>query len=375
MHEVVITGKLLLSFKVSYEVVLLKVIRWLKCPVGIVLRLADFVLAHIMGEKVAPLPFIWMEDPGSMDFTPRRTKRKYMPKKREYVGWASRPLIEFLESLGRQTKEALSQDDVSSMVIQYAKDHNLFHREKKKRIVCDERLHSLFGKKTVSRIKVHELLETHFAENQDDSEDESSSEENEKDTFTYSKVQPVQTSYKKIYPKKKVAEIPKSFLAAINSENIKLIYLRRSLVQDLLKFPETFDSKLVGSLVRVKSDPNDIFQKNSHQLLFVTGVKRNPKSDDSCSEVLLEVTDTSSAIGIPTLSDDNFSEDECKDLHQRMKDGSLKQPTIGELEEKVQVLHEDITKHSIARELVLLQSKIDRANEKGWRREYPLLVS
>ncbi|KAL9252279.1 hypothetical protein AKJ16_DCAP08853 [Drosera capensis] len=319
-----------------------------------------------------------MEDPGSMDFTPQRTKRKYMPKKREYVGWASRPLIEFLESLGRQTKEALSQDDVSSM-------------------------------KTVSRIKVQELLVTHFAENQDDSEDESSSEENEIDTFTYFKVQPVQTSYKKTYPKKKVAEILKSFLAAINSENIKLIYLRRRLVQDLLKFPETFDSKLVGSLVGVKFDPGDIFQKNSHQLLFVTGVKRNPKPDDSCSEVLLEVTDTSSAIGIPTLSDDNFSEDECKDLHQRMKDGSLKQPTIGELEEKVQVLHEDITKHvvldkynniiescwkvhccnlrfisysssrvevnarSIARELVLLQIKMARASEKGWRREYPLL--
>ncbi|CAK9154887.1 unnamed protein product [Ilex paraguariensis] len=43
-----------------------------------------------------------------------------------------------------------------------------------------------------------------------------------------------------------------------------------------------------------------------------------------------------------------------------------------ELEQKASILHEDITKHWLVREIALLQNLIDRANEKGWRREYPL---
>uniref|UniRef100_A0A1J3EUJ1 GYF domain-containing protein n=1 Tax=Noccaea caerulescens TaxID=107243 RepID=A0A1J3EUJ1_NOCCA len=39
------------------------------------------------------------------------------------------------------------------------------------------------------------------------------------------------------------------------------------------------------------------------------------------------------------------------------------------MEEKVRSLHEDVTKHWIARELALLQRRINQANEKGWRRE------
>lgn len=40
-----------------------------------------------------------------------------------------------------------------------------------------------------------------------------------------------------------------------------------------------------------------------------------------------------------------------------------------ELQEKAQILHEDITKHWLVRELALLQKLIDRANVKGWRKE------
>ncbi|GAB2287195.1 hypothetical protein Dimus_021578 [Dionaea muscipula] len=327
-----------------------------------------------MDEKGAAVPFLWIEEPGGEFFTPERTKRKVISKKKEYVGWASRSLIEFLQSLGRETKEALSPHDVTSLVIQYATKHKLINPAKKKKIVCDDTLRSLFGKKNVSRIKIHELLEPHFTENQD-SEDElfHSSEEKEGDASAYCKVQTVSSSNK--HCKKKDPEVPKTCFAAINTENIKLIYLRRSLVLDLLKCPETFDVKLVGSLVRVKSDPYDYLQRNSHQLQLVTGVQRTSKSGDNGSEVLLEVSNTTDAISIPMLSDDNFSEDECKDLHQRMKDGLLKQPTVGELEQKAQVVHEDITKHSIARELIRLQNLIDQANEKGRRREYPLQMS
>ncbi|KAM1734843.1 hypothetical protein ACFX11_020262 [Malus domestica] len=63
--------------------------------------------------------------------------------------------------------------------------------------------------------------------------------------------------------------------------------------------------------------------------------------------------------------------DECKELQKNVANGLLRKPTVVELEQKAQLLHDDIAKHWIERELVRLQNCIDRANEKGRRREYP----
>ncbi|EXB83821.1 Uncharacterized protein L484_023427 [Morus notabilis] len=60
--------------------------------------------------------------------------------------------------------------------------------------------------------------------------------------------------------------IKRSSFASIVAENIKLVYLRRSLVE-LCKQPESFEGKVVGSFLRVKTDSKDFLQKNSHQLL------------------------------------------------------------------------------------------------------------
>ncbi|KAL7205706.1 hypothetical protein ACSBR2_018603 [Camellia fascicularis] len=62
--------------------------------------------------------------------------------------------------------------------------------------------------------------------------------------------------------------------------------------------------------------------------------------------------------------------EECEDLSQKVKDGLMKKPTIVDIELKARSLHEDITKHWMAKELNLLRNLIDRANEKGWRREF-----
>ncbi|KDP45960.1 hypothetical protein JCGZ_11863 [Jatropha curcas] len=294
-------------------------------------------------------------------------KRKARTKKLEFIGWGSRPLIEFLESTGIDASKQISQYDVAGIINKYVNDHNLNHPAKKKRIVCDERLLSLFGRKTIARIKIYDMLGTHFAENQVESDDELLFSSEEEDGAK--EQQKHLTSDKRTPSKKKVSEAPKSCFAAIIPANIKLVYLKRSLVLDLLKEPETFEGKIVGSFVRIKSDPNDYLQKNSHMLVQVTGLKRASRSDEKSADVVLQVSNFVKDVCISMLSDDNFHEEECEDLHQRIRDGLLRQPTIVELEEKVQVLHQDVTNHWLVRELALLQKLIDRANEKGWRKE------
>ncbi|KAK8655528.1 hypothetical protein V6N13_108103 [Hibiscus sabdariffa] len=319
----------------------------------------------------------WLEEYSGKPHTPVSSKRKAKSKKLEFIGWGSKPLIEFLDSIGKDTAEKISQHDVTDIIGKYINDNNLINPAKKKRVICDEKLHSLFGRKTIGRIKVYDLLETHYAENQDSWGDDflfSSGEENlgaeQKGLSLEKKVEEQKGSSleKKTYQKKRVIETPKNGFAAIIPENIKLVYLKKSLVIDLLKDFESFEDKVVDSFVRIKSDPKSFLQKNSHQLVLVKGMKISGNNDVN-TDIFLQVSNSVKDVKISMLSDDDFSQEECEDLHQRIKKGLLKRPTVAELEAKARILHADITKHWIAAELTLLPKLIDRANEKGWRRE------
>ncbi|GAV63278.1 SWIB domain-containing protein/Plus-3 domain-containing protein, partial [Cephalotus follicularis] len=299
-------------------------------------------------------------------------EKKVKSKQQEFVGWGSKCLKEFLASIGKETAENLSQHDVSSIITEYCLENNLFHPKKKKKVICDARLQSLFRRKSIYKNSIHNLLTIHFAENLEQSENDLGLSSEDMDEAISVAGKRMQNSNLKRTSQRQ-EEVPcvgKSSFASIVSENIKRIYLKRSLVQELLKQVEAFESKIIGSFVRVKSDPNDYLQKNSHQLVQVTGILKNGKTN---SEVVLQVSNIIKDVPISKLSDDDFSEyclqDECEDLRQRVKDGILKRPTIMEFEQKARSLHENITTHWIKRELVLLQSHIDRANEKGWRRE------
>ncbi|KAJ4950288.1 hypothetical protein NE237_027120 [Protea cynaroides] len=309
----------------------------------------------------------WMEESeGHKYFSTKTIKRKLRLKKKEFIGWGSRPLIEFLASIGIDTSKQFSQYDVNIIITDYVNKNNLMHPGKKKRILCDERLHSVFGKKIIHRNKIHDLLESHFSENLEESEEDEfkySSEDMEKDAPKACERRRISNS-ERTYKRKQVLEVPQSCFASVIPRNIKLVYLKRSLVECLLKIPETFEEKVVGSFVRVKCDPNDYLQRSSHQLLQVTGVKKALGTGDVTTEIFLQVSDMKKEICIRMLSDDYFPEEECDDLRQRVKDGLIRKPTIVELEQKARILHEDITNHWIDREITMLQNLIERANEK-----------
>lgn len=209
----------------------------------------------------------WVEEfNDQLPFSLKR-KRNVRIKKLEFVGWGSKPLIEFLESIGKDTSRTYSQQEVTAIVTEYVNSNNLLNPQKKKRVMCDVRLHTLFGKKSIPRIKIYDLLEVHFSENHDESEDESPDNLEEEDILIASKGRKSTVS-----PKKKAPVVSKSCFASVIAENIKLVFLKRSLVRDLMKTPESYGDKIVGCFVRVKSDPNDYFQKNSHQLQQVEGI-------------------------------------------------------------------------------------------------------
>lgn len=313
--------------------------------------------------------FYWMEEPNDQTQIPMKHKRKPKPKP-EFIGWGSKSLIEFLQSIGKETDEQLSEREVTTIIIEYVHSLNLFHPIKKKKVLCDEKLRSLFGKKSLPRIKIQDLLKSHFAENHESSEDDYlySSDEYEATNVSFKK-QKVSDSEKKTKTPSQKTKVPVSCFASIIPENLKLLYLKKSLIQELVKYPESFEEKVLGSYIRVKSDPNDYTQKNSHQLLPVTGVKREIGNVDVCENVLLQVPFMVKDIPINMVSDLDFSKEECEDLCQKVKDGLIKRPTVVEVEQKAKLLHEDIIKHWLPREITYLQNLIDRCNEKGWRRE------
>ncbi|CAA7027024.1 unnamed protein product [Microthlaspi erraticum] len=280
----------------------------------------------------------WVEEGSSNGHATGSRKRKVRPKRFQFVGWGSRQLIEFLQSLGKDTTNKISRFEVSEAIGKYIAENGLLDSSNKKKVACDDRLVSLFGARTILRMKVYDLLEKHYEENQDDS-DFDYLYEDEPQIICHS--EKIGSRTRKVVEKK-----PRGTFAAIVSDNVKLVYLRKSLVQELVKSPETFEGKMLGSFVRIKPDPNDYLQINPYQLVQVTGVKKEPGTDD----FLLQVTNYMKDVSVSMLSDDNFSQEECEDLHQRIKNGSLKKPTIVEMEEKARNLHEDQTKHWLGRE-------------------------
>ncbi|KAK4853157.1 hypothetical protein QYF36_004647 [Acer negundo] len=266
-------------------------------------------------------------------------KRKAKSKKKKFIGWGSEPLLEFLASIGKDTSIEMSQYAVMDIIIEYCKKNKLFDPEIQKKINFDARLQALLGRKSVNRNCIYNLLTPHLAENLELSEDklEFCAENIDEDDLAPRKRQQQSSSNEKSNTKPEVVNFKKCCFASIVPKNIKLLYLRKSLVEEISKQLETFEAKVTGTFLRVKCDH---LQKNSHMLVQVIGVQ---KTSTMNTEIMLQVSNMVKEVPIRKLSDDDFTEEECEDLRQRVKNGLLKRPTVEELEQKARSLHEEIT--------------------------------
>ncbi|PIA50919.1 hypothetical protein AQUCO_01100020v1 [Aquilegia coerulea] len=305
---------------------------------------------------------------------PRKHAKKGKHKRREFMGWGSKSLIEFLKSIGKDSTIPIGQNEVRDIILEYIHENKLTHPEKKKRVLCDIKLQSIFSRKSINRNKIYDLLERHFAENMEQSEEgdySCKSDEKDEDTIMTCNRQTTTSLRRRKDEKENVLETPKSCFAKVTDHNIKLIYLKRTLIEDFLLTPETFDDKVLGSFVRVKSNPYDYFRKSAYQLLQVTGITKSQGTENITWEVTLRLSKMKEDTRICVLSDDNLLEEEIEELHERIKNGLLKRLTIVELEQKARRLHEDLTEHYFDRK-ELLQTSSER---QRLLREIPKVIA
>uniref|UniRef100_A0A0E0L2P2 GYF domain-containing protein n=1 Tax=Oryza punctata TaxID=4537 RepID=A0A0E0L2P2_ORYPU len=292
-------------------------------------------------------------------------------KKHVFVGWGSKELIGFMSSIGKDTSKPLDQFGAAEVVKQYIRQNNLMQKDKKKHVMCDGKLWSLFRKSKLKYNKIYSLLEKHIAENITPEDESLASSEDNTDSIMERKSRIINTE---LSAPEEVSERYRRCFASLVRDNIKLIYLRRTLVVELLKQPDMFECKVIGCFVRVKNDPKGYSHhkpQKLYQLGQVTGIRKSSeeyKIRDISTDILLCISNMWSDVKISVLSDEDFEEEECEDLRSLSRKEPSKRQTVAEFEEKARSMHADIMSHWINKELQRLEKLIEMANEKERQR-------
>lgn len=296
--------------------------------------------------------------------------------------WASKELLEFVMHMKNGDRSVLSQFDVQALLLEYIKRNKLRDPRRKSQIICDARLESLFGKPRVGHFEMLKLLESHFLIKEDSQADDLQgsvvdTETSQLETDGNSDSLVKASKDKKRKTRKKGDERgPQSNLedyAAIDIHNINLIYLRRNLVEELIEDMEKFQDKVVGSFVRIRISGSGQKQ-DLYRLVQVAGTCKAAepyKVGKRMTDTLLEILNLNKTeiISIDIISNQEFTEDECKRLRQSIKCGFINRLTVGDLQEKAMALQEARVKDWLETEIVRLSHLRDRASEKGRRKE------
>ncbi|KAI3901425.1 hypothetical protein MKW92_040211, partial [Papaver armeniacum] len=299
--------------------------------------------------------------------------------------WASKELLEFVAHMKNGNTSILSQFDVQALLLDYIKKNDLRDPRRKSQIVCDTRLKNLFGKERVGHFEMLKLLESHFLLNEDaqadDQEGNVDTEASQLDAEGNSEASTKAGTDKRRKRSKKSEKGPQSNVddyAAIDVHNINLIYLKRNLMEDLLKDMDSFEDKVVGSFVRIRITGAGQKQ-DMYRLVQVVGIGKGKAYEigKQKTDVMLEILNLNKTEeeSIDRISSQDFSEDECKRLRQSIKCGLIGRLTVGDIQDKAIALQAARVNDWLEAEKLRLNHLRDRASDLGKRKEYPLLKS
>ncbi|KAJ8543865.1 hypothetical protein K7X08_025483 [Anisodus acutangulus] len=296
--------------------------------------------------------------------------------------WASKELLEFVKHMKSGDTSVLSQFDVQALLLEYIKTNKLRDPRRKSQIICDSRLERLFGKPRVGHFEMLKLLESHFLVKEDSQTDDvqGSVVDTEFNQFEADANPDTPTrGVKDRKRKRKKDRGPQSNLdeyAAIDVHNISLIYLRRKLVEDLLEEDDKFHDKVVGTFLRIRIS-GSIQKQDLYRLVQVVGTSKAAepyKLGKRTTDVVLEILNLNKTevLSINTISNQDFTEEECKRLRQSIRCGLINRPTVGDILDKAMEIHAARVNDWLESEVLRLSHLRDRASEKGRKKEYPL---
>ncbi|KAK4430663.1 Zinc finger CCCH domain-containing protein 44 [Sesamum alatum] len=300
-----------------------------------------------------------------------------------HTEWASEALLEFVALMKNGDTSPISQFDVQLLLLDYIERNNLEDPIQKSQIICDLRLKNLFGKSRFDHTEMLKLLESHFLIKEDTGNSPVipagfvSSTDMEVDGNNFDPLTQM-NSEKQRATKRSEERAPQRNLseyAAIDVHNINLIYLRRNLMENLIEDKENFHDKVVGSIVRIRISSED--QKpDIYRLVQVVGtikVAAPYKVGDRTADLMLEVLnlDRKEIVSIAAISNQEFTEEECRQLHQSIRCGLLKQFTLGELQKKAMALQSVKLNDWLEAEILRLNYLRDQSSDRGRNDEYP----
>ncbi|XP_057500312.1 zinc finger CCCH domain-containing protein 19-like isoform X2 [Actinidia eriantha] len=296
--------------------------------------------------------------------------------------WASKELLEFVMHMQNGEKSGLSQFDVQALLLEYIKTNKLRDPRRKSQIICDARLENLFGKARVGHFEMLKLLESHFLVKEDSQTDDIQgtvvdTEDNQLEADGTIDAPVKGTKDRKRKMRKKGNERgPQSNLddfAAIDMHNISLIYLRRKLVEDLLEDMGSFDTKVVGTFVRIRISGSNQKQ-DMYRLVKVVGTRKAAepyKVGKKTTDLVLEILNLNKmeVVPIDTISNQEFTEDECKRLRQSIKCGLIDRLDVGDILKKAMQVQAARVNDWLEAEILRLSHLRDRASDLGRRKE------
>jgi chromatin remodeling complex protein RSC6 len=296
--------------------------------------------------------------------------------------WASQELLEFIGHMRNGDKSHISQFDVQVLLLEYIKQNNLRDPRRKSQIICDTRLSNLFRKPRVGHFEMLKLLEMHFhvretpTVNGGDGQRALNPDSAQVDCGGYSELPTKLCSDKRRKTHKKIERDPPANLddyAAIDMHNINLIYLRRSLMEDLIDDVTAFSEKITGAFVRIRI--SGVGQKQDmYRLVKVLGthkVAERYNVGKKTTDCALEISnlDKKEVITMDTISNQDFTEEECKRLRQSMKLGLITRLKVGDIQEKAKIFQSMRVNDWLENEKQRLSHLCDRASETGRRKE------